>query len=483
MLVAVFTSAVLVHVILVYPSGNTRSGIDRTLTIAVYAEAALVVTALALFRDPFFDPDCWSNCTDNVFLVRALPDVAEAIVLTHRWFGVGAWTTLTAVCLRRLVTARPAARRTVLPILPTTLMLTGAVLGRAVLLQRTPREDPSDPAFFAAFVFGAVGAALLAVAVVWAALRSGLQRRAVARIVDDLGDVPAPGSLATALARAVGDPELRIAYWLPDSAKFVDARGRTVAEPAAQPGRALTTITREDRRIATVSHAASTSDLQREVGTAVQLGLENERLQAEVLAHLEELRASRGRIVETGDAERRRLERDLHDGAQQRLLALSYDIRVAITAATEEGDERAVSLLPKALDRAQAALTELRELAHGIYPAILVEAGLGSALETLADAASIPVEVRAAAEGRCSAAIEAAAYLVVAEAIDDAVGRGATFASVGTVRSTSGIVVTVEDDGSERRSEMVSVADRVGAVGGELSLEPRTIRAELPCAS
>jgi signal transduction histidine kinase len=483
MVAAVFTSAVLVHLILAYPSGHHGSGIDRTLTIAVYAEAALVATGLALFRDPFFDLDCWSNCTDNVFLVRALPDVAEGIVLTHRWFAVGVWTSLTAVCLWRLVTAWVLARRTVLAILPSMLTLTGAVWGRAVALQRTPREDPSDPAFFAAFVLGAVGASFLAVAVLWAAVRLRLQRRAVARLVDDLGDVPAPGSLATALARAVGDPELRIAYWLPDSARFVDARGGTVAEPIAQPGRALTTITREDRRIAVVSHAASLSDLQRELGIALRLGLENERLQAEVLAHLEELRASRGRIVETGDAERRRLERDLHDGAQQRLLALAFDIRVALAAATEERDERAASMLGNALDQAQAALIELRELAHGIYPAILVEAGLGPALETLVDAAPIPVEVRAAGEGRCPGAIEAAAYLVVAEAIDDADGRGATFASVGMVASSSGIVVTVEDDGSERNSAMVSVADRVGAVGGELSLTPTKLRAELPCAS
>jgi signal transduction histidine kinase len=483
MVASVFTFALLLHLVLAYPGGGLRSRVDQTLTIAVYGEAALVAIGLALFRDPFFDPHCWNNCTDNGFLISSLPWVARGIVLADRWFTVAAATALTAVCLWRLAIGSATTRRTVLPVFPPTLMLTGAIWGRAVTLQRSPREDPSDPVFYAIFVIGSVGVVLLAVAVVWAAIRSRLQRRAVARIVADLGDRPAPGSLGTALAQAVGDPELRIAYWLPDSARFVDANGSTVAEPTTQPGRVLTSFTREDRRIAVVSHAASLSDLPREMGTAVQLGLENERLQAEVLSHLEELRASRGRIVETGDAERRRLERDLHDGAQQRLLALSYDIRIALAAAEAEGDEQAASPLRDALDQAQVALTELRELAHGIYPAILVEAGLGPALETLADAAPIPVEIHDDTDGRCSAAVEAAAYLVVAEAIDDAAGRGATFASVGVVRGTSRISVSVEDDGSERGSEMVSIADRVGAVGGELALEPTSVRAEMPCVS
>jgi signal transduction histidine kinase len=482
MVASVATFALVFQLILAYPRGKLRSSADRTLTIAVYVEAALVATGLALFRDPFFDLDCWSNCTDNVFLVRSLPGAARGIVLAHRWFTVGAATALTAVCLWRLATGSATTRRTILPILPPTLMLSGAIWGRAVTLQRTPREDPSDPVFFAIFVIGSVGAILLAVALVWAVVRSRLQRRAVARIVSDLGEVPAPGSLESALARAVGDPELRIAYKLPDSGRFVDASGSTVPEPNAQPGRVLTTFTRHDRRIAVVSHAAALSDLQREIGTAVQLGLENERLQAEVLAHLEELRASRGRVVETGDAERRALERDLHDGAQQGLLALSYDIRIALASAEADGDERTASSLRRALDQAQAGLEELRELAHGIYPAILVEAGLRPALETLADTATLPVEIRGSVDRRYRAAIEAAVYLVAAEGIQDAAGRDATFVAVGAVENDARIVVMVEDDGTERASDLVALSDRVGAVGGDLHVEARRLRGEIPCA-
>src|SRR5438445_10459604 len=148
-----------------------------------------------------------------------------------------------------------------------------------------------------------------------------------------------------------------------------------------------------------VSHSASVPELTSHIGPAVRLGLENERLQAEALHQLEELRASQARIVETGDDERRRLERDLHDGAQQRLLALSYDLRLARAAAEADGDAAIASLLAGATDETLRALVELRELAHGIYPAILTEAGLSAALATPADTAALPVQIEGVLPG------------------------------------------------------------------------------------
>jgi len=355
MLVSAFTLALLAHLILSYPTGVAKRWFDRALVSAVYLEAALVAVGLALFRDPFFDVDCWANCTDNVFLVWSVPGLARAIVHADRWFTVAVATAVIVSVAWRLARGSGPAARALVPIVAPTVMLAGAIWGRAVALQRTPVEDPTDPVFFATFVLGATGVILLALAVVQAAARSRLQHRAVARIVTDLREVPAPASVEAALARAVGDPELRIAYWMPASGRFVDASGATVAEPAESPGRSMTTFVREDHRVAVVSHLATLPDLQRELGSAVRLGLENERLQAEALAHLAELRASRARIVETGDAERRRLERDLHDGAQQRLLALSYDIRLALTAAEEEGDTQAASLLREARSVARGA--------------------------------------------------------------------------------------------------------------------------------
>jgi signal transduction histidine kinase len=304
----------------------------------------------------------------------------------------------------------------------------------------------------------------------------------VARIVSELGEAPPPGSLESALAKAIGDPGLRIAYWLPTSRRYVDGRGHPVEEPVAASGRAVTPLVRDGRRVAQVTHAGAVADLERQIGAAVRLALENERLQAEILAQLHDLRVSRTRIVETGDAERRRLERDLHDGAQQRLLALSYDLRLARAGAEAEGDVATASLLAEATGDAQAALGELRELAHGIHPAILTEAGLEPALATLADAAPVAVEIGETAGERYPASVETAAYLVVAEAIDDAAQRGASYAAVSALQDDGRLVVKVDDDGSERTSTMIHLADRIGAIGGSLAVEPTTLRAEIPCA-
>jgi signal transduction histidine kinase len=481
MLAAGFTFPLLLHLVVAYPSGRLHGAVARGLVSAAYLEAALAAISRALFRDPFFDPDCWSNCTDNRFLVRSLPPLARGIEVGDRWFTAAAAAALVVLCARRLLRDSGPARRALLPVALPAIVLAVAVVAHAVALQRRPPEDPSDPTFRAIFVIGCVGVLLFAAGLVWAAVRTRVQRRAVARIATSLGQAPQPGSLETALAQAVGDPELRIAYWLPDSEQHVDASGRPVAEPVAAPGRAVTTLVRHGRGIAVVAHTAALPDLEPELGAAVRLALDNERLQAQALAQLDQLRASRIRIVETGDSERRRLERDLHDGAQQRLLALSYDLRLARAQAQADGDSPTGSLLTQATDQAQTALAELRELAHGIYPAILTEAGLTAALASLADAAPLPVQIRDPAQGRYPAAVETCAYLLVAEALQDAAGRGATQAMVATTQDGGRLVVTVDDDGSDRGDAMVQLADRVGALDGRLVVEPTRLRAELPC--
>jgi signal transduction histidine kinase len=481
MLAAGFALPLLLHLVLTDPSGQLHGAATRALVFMVYLEAVLAAVGLALFRKPFFDPNCWANCSDNAFLVRSLPQLARGIEVADRWFTAAAAAALVIVCTWRLLRDSGPARRALLPVALPAVLLAGAVIGHAAALQRTPLEDPAQPAFRILFVVGCVAVLLLAAGLVWVTVRMRLQRRAVARITASLGQAPPPGSLQAALAQAVGDPELRIAYWLPDAQHYVDAKGRPVAKPVAGPGRAITALVRDGRQVAVVSHTAALPDLERELGAAVRLALENERLQAEALAQLDQLRASRVRIVQTGDAERRRLERDLHDGAQQRLLALSYDLRLAHAQAQTDDDRHTGSLLTQATDQAQAALRELRDLAHGIYPAILAEAGLTPALATLAEEAPLPVEIVAATDGRYPAAVETAAYLLVAEALQDAAGRRASHAVVRVARDVGRLVVTVEDDGTDRTSPMVELADRVGALEGRLTVEPTRLRAELPC--
>jgi signal transduction histidine kinase len=481
MLAAGFAFPLLLHLALAYPSGRLHGMAARTLVAAVYLEAALATLGRALFRAPFFDPNCWANCTDNLLLVRSLPRLARGIEVADRWFTAAAAAALVMVLGWRLLRDSGPARRALLPIALPTILLAVTVIAHAIALQRRPLEDPSDPVFGAIFLIGCVGVLLLAAGLVWAAIRTRVQRRAVARIATSLGQAPPPGSLQAALAQAVGDPQLQIAYWLRDAEHYVDAIGRPVAEPVTAPGRTVTTLLRDGRRIAVVSHTAALPDLERELGAAIRLALENERLQAEELAQLDQLRASRVRIVETGDSERRRLERDLHDGAQQQLLALSYDLRLARTQADTDGDAPTGSLLTEAIGQAQAALGELRDLAHGIYPAILAQAGLTPALASLADAAPLPVQIHDAAEGRYPAVVETCAYLLVAEALDDAAGRDASHTTVSVVQDGGRLVVTVDDDGTDRTATMVQLADRVGALDGGLAVEPTRLRAELPC--
>jgi signal transduction histidine kinase len=479
---AAFLFPVVVHLVLDFPGGRARERTVRVLAYAVYAEAGLAALGAALFRDPFLDPGCWANCTDNVFLVTPLPHLAHTIQVIDRWFVAAAAGGLAAVCLWRMAAASGAARRELLPVAGPGILLTTPVIAHSVRAQGALAEDPSDLAFFAILLAGCATTTLLAAGLVWAAVRTRRRRRAVTRLAASLGGVPVPGALASALARAIGDPDLRIAYWRPDSDGFVDAQGRPVPEPHAGPGRTLTTLVRGGHLVAVVSHTAEVADLEREIGAAIRLGLENERLQAEVLAQLEELRTSRARIVETGDAERRGLERDLHDGAQQRLLALSYDIRLAGSAAHANADPATATLLEGAVGEGQAALEELRELAHGIYPAVLGAAGLAPALATFADESPVEVDIQGTLAGRFTASVETAAYVVVVEAVADAVGRGAGHAVVCPVQEAARLLVTVDDDGAARVSSMVQLADRVGAIGGTLRVEPRRIRAEIPCA-
>jgi signal transduction histidine kinase len=481
MIAAGFTFPLIFYLVLAFPGGRPPATGTRALVWAVCLEAVLVALGLTLFRDPYLDPACWANCTDNVFLVRSLPALARAVTAADRWFTVAAATTLLAVCAWRLLARRGRTRVVLVPIVLPAMVFAAATGAHAIALSRMPVEDPGNPAFQLIFDVQNAAVILLAAGLAMGAVMTVVHRRGVARIVASLGEAPAPGSLESALARALGDPELRVAYWLPDVQRYVDGQGRPVAEPAAAPGRLVTALMQQDRRVAMVSHAATLPELEREFGAAIRLGLENERLQAEILFQLSEVRASRARIVQAGDAERRRLERNLHDGAQQRILALSYDIRLAHASAEADADDRTRLFLEQALADVQAGLGELRELAHGIYPAILTEAGLGPALATLADSASIPVELDDAVQRRYPEVIETAAYLMVAEAIEDAAGRGAGYAAVTVAHLDGRLTVTVEDDGQCRSASMTEIADRVGALGGILTVEPTWMGVEIPC--
>ena len=261
---------------------------------------------------------------------------------------------------------------------------------------------------------------------------------------------------------------------------FVDAYGRAVDEPEPKPARTVTRVTRREAAVAVVSHAGSVAGLIKEMGPAMRLGLENERLQAEVLARLGELRESRARIVQASDDERRTLEKNLHDGAQQQLLALSYNLRLARASAAARSEPAAEVALVAAMQDAQQALEELRDLAHGIYPAVLMEAGLTPALESLADSAPVVVQIKGR-DQRFPTAVENTFYFVAVDALTDAIERGATLVTIVVAHDDHRISMVVQDDGSARTSRMVSLADRVGALDGTVALESNICGVEVPC--
>jgi len=279
------------------------------------------------------------------------------------------------------------------------------------------------------------------------------------------------------LAGIVGDPDLVLAYPLDGTDRLVDAAGLPVALPA---GATQTVLVRDRNPVAIVAHAPGLLDdeqLVDEVTATARLALENERLQAEVRARLEALRASRARIVAAGDAERKRLERNLHDGTQQRLVALTLSLRVLRSQLP--GDAR--SRLDEAEAELDAAIVELRELAHGIFPAVLLDGGLAVAVHALAEDGRVPIRFGRLPAGRFPPAVETAAYTVVAEA-----ARTALTAIAVRGEERDGALVIEVDTNDGGALDLVALGDRVGALDGRLGIAHAddarvTIRAELPC--
>ncbi len=446
----------------------------RVRRFALLGVVVLVAVAIArlLVRDPLLDPYCWRDCLSRTFVVHS--DFALARALDRVW-------ELTTIALAIAVgagAARRLRRATAPTVVPAGLALAAAAAYAGELLHR-PQENPLADTFSDLFYARSSAATALAAGVVLAIVRMRRQRVAVSRLADDLGEAPEPGRLGDTLASTFGDPTLEVAYWLPRAGHYVDSEGVPIEPPAAGNARAVTPIVRGGNPVAAVIHDASLlgDPFERELGSAARLAVDNERLQAEVRAQLEALRSSRLRITTRGDSERRRLESDLHDGAQQRLLALSFDLRLARAGAAADGNERLVAELDAAVEEAQTALEELRELAHGIYPAVLTEAGLAAALATLADEAPLAVELSVLAE-RFDGPIEAALYVAAREGIDDAARRRASWV---TVRLDGRVKLTVEDNGAPRPSPLVHVADRIGALGGNTTFGATTLQAEVPC--
>jgi signal transduction histidine kinase len=300
------------------------------------------------------------------------------------------------------------------------------------------------------------------------------------------------GPVREMLAESLGDATVSVAYWLPDRDRFVDEAGHSVELPAPGSGRAWTAVERDGRRVAAIIHDAAldtTPELVQTAAAASSLAIDNERLKADLAARVEELRISRRRIIEAGDAARRRIERDLHDGAQQQLVALALELRV-LRAKVKDGE--LAPHVDELSERLAAALADLRELARGIHPAILTDRGLAPAIGALAERGTIPIECDVRVERRLAPPVEAAAYFLVAEALTNVARYAhATEARVEVALEGDEVRVLVADDGVggvdlEAGSGLRGLQDRLAAVGGSMSIDSppgagTRLHARIPC--
>jgi signal transduction histidine kinase len=458
--------------------GLDERPLDRPAAVLLTVAFAAGVGLLGLASAAVFDPAAQgcAQCPTNLLLI------ADAPGLGHTLGQVGlaltaAWTAAFALlALARIVRTSPARRRWSAPVLVpavAAVLLFGADAAHG-LERGFVSNDPTDRALRLAEA-GAL--ALVAAGVALARLRARRTRGALARLVLDIGAAPAPGELRAWLADSLDDPTLELLYHL-DGGEWIDAEGRGTELPT--PGeREATRVRAAGEQLLAVVHRPGLLDdpaLLPELVTTAGLALEHERLHAARRARLEQLRASRARIVAAADAERRKLERDLHDGAQQRLVVAALAIRLTrrkIAAADEELDIR----LAAAEAGVRAAVVELRDVAHGLFPAVLAEEGLAAALDELSEHAPRLVP-RALPADRFPGEVESAAYFAAVESLR-LTDSDVTVDAV----AEDGRLRLVIDVGNQITSAMLQIQDRVGAVGGTAAVLDGQLRVEMPCVS
>lgn len=496
--------------VLAYPSGHITSRLDR----------AWVALALGWLFGPQL---AWALATPVGFFWYC----AECRPLIVLWYDERIRLTLqnlstlvfailavllVVLLIRRWLRASAPARRALAPI-----WLAGAVVpavGVTVsIVDSTIYEDPvlqGDAAVpsLGLFLSGqiplavwdllpwvvAISLLLVPLALLWGLLRAHLGQAAVSNLAIELRRAGPRAPLIESLRRALGDRSLDLVLWSRPAGGYVTADGLPASVPADGGDRAVTRLDGQDGPLAALLHdpaLAEQHSLVDGVSAVAQLAIENERLQAEVKAQLEEVRASRQRIVSAADEERRRVERNIHDGAQQRLVSLSLALSMAHAKAAVASPEVAATLVDAEAEL-RRAIGELRELARGIHPAILTEAGLGPAIESLAEQAPLPVTVDAQLDRRLSPVVEATAYFVAAEALTNVAKHAA--ASAATLRAgvaDGRLRILVADNGvggadPDRGSGIRGLMDRVAALGGTLRVGAvpgggTQLEAEIPC--
>jgi signal transduction histidine kinase len=478
---------ILAQIALSYPTGRLRTRFDRVVIGLIYAVAISINVIIVLVFDPRS-----AGCTACAWEPAPFPSRSAFIGATSIYQHAGIVLALlffVAVWLR-FRRATSAERRDLAP-----LWVAVCVIAVMYLLGAFASPSPlADPFSYLIWELQTVLQISLPVIFIWGLLSTRLARSAVSDLMVEL-DRPLPaGDLQASLSRTLRDPSLELLYAREGQDRWVTARGQP--KPLPQPGEGhqactVTLVEREGRPLAALIHdPALDQGLVRGAAAAAGMAIENARLHAEVRAQLEEVRASRQRIVEAGDRERRRVERNLHDGAQQRLATLALSL--AMLRDRDGADPAAATSLAQALAELKQAIEELRVLARGIHPAILTEEGLPAAVESLADRSSVPVRVIADFDARLPEPVEAVAYFVVSESLANVAKYAhASAARVELSRCNGSLRVEVLDDGvggadPSQGSGLRGLEDRVCAVRGSFRVETPSaggtrVLAEIPC--
>jgi signal transduction histidine kinase len=486
-----YYDALLAWLILAYPSGRLRWRSSRLVVGTFLA----VLAARTVFRFVVFpwSPDL--DVADPLAVDRYIADVTlreQGDTLFRMVIATLAVAVLVLV-VRRWRMESAAGRAVAGPILLGGIGFALAIVVETMTLLGSSSFAERSFAWDVGQWSTSITGALIPAAFVIGLGQDRLARGRVADLVVGLGgQEPAAGDLQQTLARTLGDPSLVIAYPVGDTGRFVDIDGEPVSLPD-DGARAVTRVARGGRTIAALMHDSALSQrpgLMTSVAAATGLALENERLQAELRVQLAEVQASRARIVAAGDAERRRVERDLHDGAQQRFVTLALALQLA-RARLDDGATDVADMLERAGNELERGLAELRELARGIHPTVLTEDGLSAAIAVLTERSAVPVTADVP-DRRFEPEIESTAYYVVAEALTNVAKYApAASASIIVEHEPGSLRVEVRDDGpggatASPGSGLQGLADRVAAVGGQLTVRSplgsgTTVRALIPC--
>ena len=481
------------HSALAYPSGRITDRGERRFLEVAYATALAFPLAILLVHDKgrlrYFD----SYPRKSLLLISGNDGLAGFLEDSYTVVAYGALAALFIVLVaRRLRRATPRARWVLTPV------LVGVVVAALWAVYNSVVAFSAGPPGFVAhniFWWQIVGLIALPVALFFGLIRSRLANADVGDLVLRLERTP-PGKIQGALAEALHDPTLEVAFWVPERGEYVGATGRSVELPSDGHSRAVTYLEHDDEPLAALLHDPTLRyepELIEAAAAAARLALQNARLQAELQAQLVKVKESRARIVAAGDEQRRRIERDLHDGAQQRLVALALDLKRAQGNLDGRADPEVERLLAAAADEVKVAVEELRQLAGGIHPGILTQGGLAVALAALANKAPVPVTVDANVD-RLKPELESTAYFVASEALTNVAKHAhASSASIRACVENGKLVIEVSDNGvggaaADGGTGLRGLADRVEAQGGRLRIESPAgggtrVRGEIPSAS